>query len=272
MKQFVFSASLVFALASALPSANIHARYEGGSLDTWAPGGADDFRGPCPMMNTLANHAFLPHDGRNLTKETVIRALNLALGFAEDLGAIMFEQAVFVNPEPNATYFTLDQLNPHNVLEHDASLSRTDAFFGNNHVFNQTVFNTTLAYWPNEVITANDLANSKLFRQIVSRSTNPTYSFGANVEPFSIGEVSAPIIAFGDMEAGTCNKTFVTYFFENERLPVELGWSKQANGVSLAEIGYVSEVISNATNLLTTSAATASKRNLMRDIHSGMSC
>lgn len=74
------------------------------------------------MMNTLANHQFLHHDGRNLTQEVVVNALHKALNFDPFLGNIMFEQALPANPDPNATFFTLDMLNRHNVLEHDASL------------------------------------------------------------------------------------------------------------------------------------------------------
>lgn len=60
------------------------------------------------MMNTLANHGFLPHDGRNLTQDVVVAALNDALNFNTSLGTIMFQQALPANPSyPNATYFTL---------------------------------------------------------------------------------------------------------------------------------------------------------------------
>jgi hypothetical protein len=59
------------------------------------------------MMNTLANHKFLPHDGNNLTKETVVDALSTALNFNTSLAALMFEMAIVANPQPNATFFTL---------------------------------------------------------------------------------------------------------------------------------------------------------------------
>ncbi|KAL9622322.1 MAG: hypothetical protein Q9160_003333 [Pyrenula sp. 1 TL-2023] len=38
-------------------------------------------------------------------------------------------------------------------------LSRTDAFFGNNRVFNQTVFDTTKAFWTEDTLDAKMLAN-----------------------------------------------------------------------------------------------------------------
>ncbi|KAJ3551350.1 heme-thiolate peroxidase [Xylaria arbuscula] len=88
----------------------------------WIAAGPDDFRGPCPMMNTLANHGYLQRDGRNITRENAVNALKEGLNFNPTLANIMFDQAIIANPEPNATYFTLDQLNKHNLLEHDASL------------------------------------------------------------------------------------------------------------------------------------------------------
>jgi hypothetical protein len=74
------------------------------------------------MMITLANHGFLPCDGRNITRENAVYALVTGLNFNASVANIMWEQAVIANPEPNATFFTLDNLNRHNVLEHDASM------------------------------------------------------------------------------------------------------------------------------------------------------
>jgi len=170
-------------------------------------------RGPCPMLNTLANHGFLPRDGRNITRSNTIAALNNGLNFNATLGGIMWEQAIIANPEPNATLFTLEQLNVHNLLEHDASLSRTDAAFGNNHVFNQTVFDVSRKWWTDETVTAKQLAHSKIFRQLESRATNPNYTFGASTEEFSLGEVAAPIIVFGDLTTATVRRDLMEYFF-----------------------------------------------------------
>jgi len=59
------------------------------------------------MMNTLANHGFLPHDGRNITRETLVEGLHDALNFNTSLSSLMFDMGVVANPEANATYFTL---------------------------------------------------------------------------------------------------------------------------------------------------------------------
>ncbi|KAL1631274.1 putative Chloroperoxidase [Diplodia seriata] len=263
MKLSLFASPLAFA-AFALA-------YGQDSVHYWAPGGPNDFRGPCPMMNTLANHGFLPRDGRNITKANAIRALGDGLNFDAALATIMWEQAIIANPEPNATFFTLDHLNRHNVLEHDASLSRSDAYFGNNHVFNQSIFDTSRKYWTDDVMTPAMIANSKIFRQVESRAANPDYAFSSTVESFSLGEIAAPFIVFGDHASETVNRTMVEYFFENERLPSELGWVKQPEPVDLSVILHFSEVAGNATNLLTDSNATSSAHKRRGDLHAGLS-
>lgn len=106
-----------------------------------------------------------------------------------------------------------DNLNRHNVLEHDASMSRSDAYYGNNHVFNSTIFDKTKAYWKKPVLDATMLANGKLARQIQSRASNPNYTFTSSMEEFSLGEVAAPVIAFGDIQHGRVNRSLVEYFF-----------------------------------------------------------
>lgn len=126
-----------------------------------------------------------------------------------------------------------DNLNRHNVLEHDASLryvhaqypiahetptntpttSRSDAFFGNNHVFNQSVFDTSTVYWTTDILTPKQIANSKLMRQVESRAFNPDYTFSTTTEEFSLGEVAAPFIVFGTLQDPTVEKKLVTYFF-----------------------------------------------------------
>ncbi|USW55097.1 Putative chloroperoxidase [Septoria linicola] len=252
MKTFITTVALYSSYALALPSKVL------GPYESWAAAGPDDFRGPCPMLNTLANHHFLPHDGgavTPLTEAVVINALHEGLNFNKSLGKVMFQQALPANPEPNATFFTLDMLNVHNVLEHDGSLSRSDAYFGNNHVFNQTIFNEAKKYWTEDVITREHMANSKLARQLQSKASNPEYCFTESVEHFSVGEILAPFIAFGDRESVTVNRRLVEYFFENERLPVELGWTRTDQVVSLSDILRLSEIFDKASTLITVDEA-----------------
>lgn len=63
------------------------------------------------------------------------------------------------------------------------------------------------------------LANGKVARQVASKAYNPTYTFTSTTEQFSVGEVAAPIIVFGDMQSGTVNRTLIEYFFGKSKQP-----------------------------------------------------
>jgi hypothetical protein len=68
---------------------------------------------------------------------------------------------------PSPSLFLLP--HPTNLIPH----SRSDAFFGNNHIFTQSIFDTTRAYWTADTLTADMLANGKIARQLSSKPTNP---------------------------------------------------------------------------------------------------
>ena len=62
-------------------------------------------------------------------------------------------------------------------------------------------------------------------------------------------------------------------YVENERLPTELGWSKQANEVVLEQVLRISGLIANSSTLLTPTVGGAQphKRAVtQRDLHTGM--
>lgn len=167
------------------------------------------------MLNTLANHAILPHNGQNITKDITVNALFNALNIDKALGEFLFNFAVTTNPQPNATTFNLDHLSRHNILEHDASLSRADFYFGNhdNHDFNQTVFDQTRSYWKGPIIDIQDAANARLARVLDSKAKNPTFTLSALGEAFGYGESAAYILVLGDRVKGQVKKAFVEYLF-----------------------------------------------------------
>lgn len=84
-------------------------------------------RAPCPMLNSLANHGFLPHDGKDISEDVTISALAAALNVDSSLSRFLHDQAVTTNPVAGAKTFSLDDLSNHNILEHDASLRYLDA-------------------------------------------------------------------------------------------------------------------------------------------------
>lgn len=91
--------------------------------------------------------------------------------------------------------------------------SRVDAYFGDQRLFNQAIFEETMSWWTDEVVDRYMLANSRLARQIASRRDNPTYHFPKIADAFSIGEVSSLVLAFGDRANITTPKHLIKYWF-----------------------------------------------------------
>ncbi|KAL4928156.1 Peroxidase, family 2-domain-containing protein [Aspergillus undulatus] len=231
--------------ASASAGANSNSK----AANAWIAAGPSDARSPCPMLNTLANQGFIHRDGRNITREDLAHAFESSINFNPALASAMFDNAIMSNP--GGSHFDLDMLNVHNGLEHDASISRSDAYFGNNVVFNPSVFAETKKYWPTAELTLQQLANSKLARQVHSKAFNPTYTYPEAVEETSYNEMGFPVIAFGDMEKGTVNREYVEYFFENERLPTEVGWKVREEPITPEQMGAVAKKVAEAVKLVT---------------------
>lgn len=80
------------------------------------------------MLNTLANHGYLPRSGRNFTLDNIINGLSAGVNFAANFSSFLHDFALTTNPEPNATTWSLGTLRTHNILEHDASLRYTFLF------------------------------------------------------------------------------------------------------------------------------------------------
>lgn len=109
-------------------------------------------RSACPGINALANHGWLPHNGRDITYDMLVDAVRG--GFAFDLppstpgfanntfhAAISDTANIIVHPEKTA--FDMDTINTHNgPIEIDGSISRKDDFFGNSTVFDRPTWDT----------------------------------------------------------------------------------------------------------------------------------
>ena len=74
------------------------------------------------MLNTLANHGYLPRTGREISKDMAIKALDEVLNWDVTVVSALYDFAQPTNPKPNATTINLRELTTHNILEHDASL------------------------------------------------------------------------------------------------------------------------------------------------------
>ncbi|KAI0300583.1 Chloroperoxidase [Multifurca ochricompacta] len=90
----------------------------------WCPQQPGDVRSPCPALNTLANHGYLPRDGKQLTPAIMIQALQEGYGLSTPLAYLLVYGGTALLGQAGA--FGLDDLARHNRIEHDASLVHND--------------------------------------------------------------------------------------------------------------------------------------------------
>ncbi|RXW17927.1 heme-thiolate peroxidase [Candolleomyces aberdarensis] len=181
----------------------------------WMPLRDGDERGPCPGMNTLASHGYISRDGVASPSEMVIavqEGLNMENKFAifvtylnhlmngnlvTDLLSIGGKTSK-TGPDPPAH---AGGLNVHGTFEGDAGMTRADTFFGDNHSFNQTLFDKFIDFSNRfgdgfyNLTVAGELRFQRLQDSI---ATNPEFSF-KNVRYFTAyGESVFPLNFFVD--------------------------------------------------------------------------
>lgn len=70
-------------------------------------------RSPCPMVNTLANHGYLPRDGLNITMAILVAGLLDGVNLAEPATRLVGAKALEASTTGNPETFNLDDLNRH---------------------------------------------------------------------------------------------------------------------------------------------------------------
>jgi len=101
----------------------------GGQWPEYVPPGEGDSRSACPMLNALANHGILPHDGKNIPfvtmTDTVRSTYNFSSSFCYFVPNVI---AGMLKKDYSTDTFDLEEISLHNGIEHDASLTREDTF------------------------------------------------------------------------------------------------------------------------------------------------
>lgn len=199
-------------------------------------------RGPCPGLNTLANHGYLPSNGREITRDILADAMLEGFNIAKSDAIILFSQAVRTNPKPFARTFDLDTLGREGVLEHDFSLrsvlclsfahvhspfrdlvrvctltyiacSRSDRFFGDPLPFNESIWKETASFFTTPEITIQQVADARMARLATSKRTNPEHQKSLLADGFSWGECASFFEIMADGTTSTVRKDFIEYWF-----------------------------------------------------------
>ncbi|KAJ7181296.1 Chloroperoxidase [Mycena crocata] len=204
-----------------------------------------DVRGPCPGLNSLANHGYLPRSGKNFTVKQLLDA-GLA-GFNLDPAPITVA-AKFGIMTKSDSYDTmdLDTLADHNIIEHDASISREDFGdgTGDNKNFNETTFAVLANANPGldtyDPVSAGIVQRDRLARSV---ATNPLVVNTEKEFKLRSRESALYLSIFGDPLTGVASKKFVQIFFREERLPYAEGFKLPTTKITEDTLSALEDVI-----------------------------
>ena len=200
-----------------------------------------------------------------MTIPIVIKGLKEGVNVGADFATAAGLLGLDAMPDPATTYFNLDALDEHNFpIEHDGSLSRWDAYFGNDHSFNQTIFNQILSHYEGMTHTSIPIGEQARYARIQNaRAMNPKFIYGPRQLALSYGETALYMSVMGDPVTARAPIPYVKSFFgtslvslpspffycysrltvsvcaEDERLPYELGWSKPLLETNFATLGVI---------------------------------
>ncbi|CAL8581707.1 hypothetical protein XPA_007392 [Xanthoria parietina] len=195
-----------------------------------------DRRSPCPGINALANHGYLPRHGLNISLAQFITGIREGYNF----DAIFTADAVnsyqpFTTTGYNNT-LNLNDLDHHSIPgEFDGSLSRNDLYFGDNHSFNQTIWNTVAAHFHHDTISIPVAARARLDRVTAAEAINPNFT-ASNVTSFGTSALYLQVMR------GQYNATktkYVQIFFREERIPFNEGYRRSNVSVGNEDIGQL---------------------------------
>ncbi|KAH7129935.1 Chloroperoxidase [Dactylonectria estremocensis] len=206
----------------------------------WQAPTESDRRSPCPMVNSLANHGYLPRDGLNISLADLIVAFTDAVNLDPAATTLVGQKAVLTG---NNVTFDLDNLAKHGVIEHDGSLSRNDIYLGDNLGFNETIWSSVRSHFNQSTIPIATAAAARKARLQAAAAANPHFSMSASDAQFSFIETALYLSIFGSVTDGNAVTEWVRIMFEQERLPFNEGFTTSESVITAAGIlGLVAKV------------------------------
>ncbi|KAG8743487.1 hypothetical protein FRC10_011960 [Ceratobasidium sp. 414] len=196
----------------------------GGRWGEYQPPKPGDARSPCPAINALANHGILPRNGRGLTWKELGQAVQHTYNLSPTLCIqVPWLTAKFLfNGRSWNDQMTLDDLNAHGGIEHDASYTRADTKWQPDQsapdaniirgLYEMAGFDIDNLK-PTDTFKVQDFSNYLAYRRAHSKVFNGQYLMSTNGKVFSCANSA---IAY-DVFAG--NAADLKIWFLEERMP-----------------------------------------------------
>jgi hypothetical protein len=183
-------------------------------FSNWHPPVEGDVRSPCPALNSLANHNIIPHDGKNITPHTLVPLLAETFNLSPFLSHLLAYGALITTPNPAAEVFDLDDLDAHNFIEHDGSLSRADYNLGgDDHTFSPEIFKSVLDFFQGANLTIPEAAAARHYRMKTEKERDPGFVYGPKQMLLSYSETAFYFLSMVDPVTGVTPVEFVRVFF-----------------------------------------------------------
>lgn len=203
-------------------------------------------RSPCPMLNTLANHGYVARDGKNISLADLQDGFMAAINLEPAFSVGPFAVGVTASTTGRNDTLELHDLLKHNLIEHDVSLSRKDAYFGNALDFDPEVWAGTSAVWRDTNATTVSIeaaAKGRLARLAKDKLENPEFNLTSAGEAAGLGETALFVAVMGDKIEGNARVDWVDIFFRESRLPFAEGWTRSTEVITSADIANMKEKI-----------------------------
>ncbi|KIP08321.1 heme-thiolate peroxidase [Phlebiopsis gigantea 11061_1 CR5-6] len=205
----------------------------------YEPQQSGDSRSPCPALNAMANHGYLPRDGRHIGWWQLVCGLREVYNLSFPLAAILTTVGMlFCGSWFHPGTLSLHELGLHNRLEHDCSLVHADALpnarFAPNHT-DRTLLCRLLTIAPKSTVLAvQDFAWAR-----IRRSKESGKSIDAIHREIAHGEAGLTLLTMGmpssetdsSDESLTVPREFVKQWFGYDQFPE--GWERPKKTITL---------------------------------------
>ncbi|KAL1746349.1 Chloroperoxidase [Schizophyllum fasciatum] len=186
----------------------------GGKWPKFVPPAPGDSRCSCPALNAMANHGILPHDGKHIAFPEMSEKIHATYNFAPSFCYFVPNFAAnMLGRSYSRNTFDLADLDLHNGIEHDASLTRLDTALAPDQGAPHEPFVRELldaasgrdSRTGERLLTVEDLSRISARRRVQAREANGAYSLGFIHKKFSASNSSTMLRIFGgkvsDLEA-----------------------------------------------------------------------
>ncbi|OCH94367.1 Cloroperoxidase, partial [Obba rivulosa] len=161
----------------------------------FCPASKADSRSPCPALNALANHGYLPRDGKRISAKSVTDALEQGYHCTKPLAYVLAHGGFALLGQRGKT-ICLSDLARHNRIEHNASLAHPDAGhrdeYAPTHVHEELLEEFLAHSKDGEIITPDDVARARVRRESVSGPVDGLHAEIARGE-MAIAPAPAPL-------------------------------------------------------------------------------